>query len=364
VRFLHTADWQIGMRAAHAGAAAARVREERLAAGRRVVELAKERGAEFLVVAGDVFEDNAVERVLVQRTGDVLADFPGPVFLLPGNHDPFAPGSVWEHPVWSSHGNLRVLSEPEPVEVPGGALWPCPLFERRGGADPTAWVPPEGGEGIRIGVAHGSLEGIVVDDFPIPRDAAERRGLDYLALGHWHSFGTVADSAGAPRTAYAGTHETTKFGERDSGTCILVTVEGRGAAPEVERLESGGLAWIALDREIEAPDGLAALREEVEALADPDRTLLRVRISGLLFAEEEPELERLREVVASRFLHGRTEDEALRPAPEDESWVVDLPPGPVREAAGRLRALADGTEAGAAADALLLLYRLAREVGS
>ena len=35
MRFLHTADWQIGMKAAALGDAGARVREERLAAGRR-----------------------------------------------------------------------------------------------------------------------------------------------------------------------------------------------------------------------------------------------------------------------------------------------------------------------------------------
>jgi len=40
MRFLHTADWQIGMKAAAMGDAGARVREERLAAGRRVVEAA------------------------------------------------------------------------------------------------------------------------------------------------------------------------------------------------------------------------------------------------------------------------------------------------------------------------------------
>jgi hypothetical protein len=39
MRFLHTADWQIGMKAAALGDAGARVREERLVAGRRVVEL-------------------------------------------------------------------------------------------------------------------------------------------------------------------------------------------------------------------------------------------------------------------------------------------------------------------------------------
>ena len=65
MKFLHTADWQIGMKAQSVGEAGARVREERIAAGKRVVEAAHTNGAEFIVVAGDVFEDNAVDRVLV-----------------------------------------------------------------------------------------------------------------------------------------------------------------------------------------------------------------------------------------------------------------------------------------------------------
>lgn len=41
MKFIHTADWQIGMKAAALGDVGARVREERLAAGRRVIETAK-----------------------------------------------------------------------------------------------------------------------------------------------------------------------------------------------------------------------------------------------------------------------------------------------------------------------------------
>jgi len=84
MRFLHTADWQIGMKAAALGDAGARVREERLAAGRRVVETAKSHDVDFLLVAGDLFEDNAVDRVLVQKVVDILnsEEDPGDVVKL------------------------------------------------------------------------------------------------------------------------------------------------------------------------------------------------------------------------------------------------------------------------------------------
>lgn len=41
MKFLHTADWQLGMKAAHVGEVGARVREERFLAARRVVEILK-----------------------------------------------------------------------------------------------------------------------------------------------------------------------------------------------------------------------------------------------------------------------------------------------------------------------------------
>jgi DNA repair exonuclease SbcCD nuclease subunit len=72
VKFLHAADWQIGMKAIHVGAMGQRVRDERLAAARRVMLAAKNASAEFILVAGDTFEDNGVDRVLIQKVADIL----------------------------------------------------------------------------------------------------------------------------------------------------------------------------------------------------------------------------------------------------------------------------------------------------
>jgi len=223
VRFIHTADWQIGMKASALGAAGARVREERLAAGRRVVEVAGKHAVDFILVAGDTFEDNAVDRVLVQKVVDILNSFSGPVFVIPGNHDPLVPGSVWEHPAWKSAENVHVLKDEASVDVSGGVLFPCPVREKHSGRNPTAWIPAEVTGGIRIGLAHGTVEGVRQDepDYPISRDAAQRAGLDYLALGHWHSFTTYPGVDGTPHVAYSGTHETTRFGEREIMTAFV-----------------------------------------------------------------------------------------------------------------------------------------------
>ncbi len=117
VKFIHTADWQIGMKAAHVGAVGQTVRDERLEAARRVIEAATSHRADFIIVAGDTFEDNAVDRVSVQKVADILGSFSGPVYIISGNHDPLVPGSVWNHPAWPSHSNLHLLIRAEPLLV-------------------------------------------------------------------------------------------------------------------------------------------------------------------------------------------------------------------------------------------------------
>ncbi|MBN2021722.1 MAG: DNA repair exonuclease [Pirellulales bacterium] len=343
MRLLHTADWQIGMRAKHVGPRAERVRAERLAAARRAIDAANGQAVDFVLVAGDTFEDNAVDRVLVQQVADVLAGFAGPVYLIPGNHDPAEAGSVWDHPAWAAHANLHVLARPEPVDVPGGVLYPCPLHAKHSMDDPTRWIDATGEARIAIGLAHGHLEGIPQDqpEHPIARDAATRAGLDYLALGHWHSFKQMDT-----RTVYSGTHEPTGFGERDSGNVLVVEIDRRGATPRIEPIHTGGLEWLSWQESIREAGELAQVRQRIEKIVDHERTLLEIVLSGVFPAADRGELARIEELVAARFVAGRVDATALRLAPEDGAWAEALGAGPLREAARRLAEWADPDFAG------------------
>ncbi len=372
MKFLHTSDWQIGMSAAHVGEAGDRVRRERLRAAERVVAAARDANVEFLLLAGDTFEHNGVDRPSVQQVGDILAAAGRPVFLIPGNHDPLTPGSVWEHPVWQA-ADLHVLRAAEVVDVGSAKLFPCPLVEAHSRRDPTLWITPDDGNAIRIGVAHGSVEGAGEDlDYPIARNAAERAGLDYLALGHWHSYTAFADAQGTVRMAYSGTHETTKFGERESGDALILEIASHGAAPLIQPVRTGGLAWRDIVRDLRTAGQVDEVLSEIDGIERPDSALVRIRLTGIIFAADLPKLRQLRDIMDSnRFLFARMDDSGLRPAPEDAAWVDALPDGILREAALRLRELSDpafpgarpaSTTAETAANALIELYSLAQEV--
>lgn len=374
MRFAHTADWQIGMKAAHVGEAGSRVREKRFEAAGNVMDAASEFGAEFVLVAGDTFEDNGIDPVSVQKAADILGSFDGPVYIIPGNHDPFIPGSVWGHSSWRSYENIELLSEEEPVRVTGGWLFPCPVLEKYSLKDPTAWIDTGEREGIKIGMAHGNVEGQRMEEpeYPIPRDAAARLGLDYLALGHWHSYGSFAGADGADRMVYSGTHESTGFGERDSGNVALVEISGSGKEPLVKPQRTGVLEWIDIRKEIMGDGDLALVKKEIESIKDTANSLVRLILTGLLPFSEDQELTDIKAIIASRFLFGQVNDLALYAAHDDREALKEIPDGVMREAGGVLLEMADPGYAGERPDgagpevalaAFRQLYAIARKQG-
>jgi hypothetical protein len=171
-------------------------------------------------------------------------------------------------------------------------------------------------------------------------------------------------SDGAPVMAYSGTHETSKFGERDSGNVLIVEITSPGSPPTITPIHTGSLIWKSIDKEVREPGDLRCVREDIEAMKDASDTLIEVRLVGLLMAEERLEIERIQQILASRFLSGRMDVSCLRPSPDDDSWISALPPGIIRQAASRLRAIADSSEelSETAARALMDLYTIAGDV--
>jgi DNA repair exonuclease SbcCD nuclease subunit len=364
MKFLHTADWQVGMRAAQFGEKGERVRASRLESARRVVTAAATEKVDFLLLAGDVFEHNGIERLKIREVAKILGTAPCPTYIIPGNHDPLIAGSVWEDRVWSEQPNVHVLTEPAPVEAPGGLLYPCPVVAADSRDDPTAWIAART-DLIAVGMAHGSVENGAYGDvsLPIPRNAAQARGLDYLALGHYHSQISYADPDGRIRMAYSGTHESTSFGEHASGNVLIVDIPQRGAAPEIKIVATGCLEWISRREAIEHPGQIALLAEEFDRLPAPEQTLVECTLAGTLFGTEDEVLSRLVEIVEGRFLFGRIDVSGLLPDEVGPDWIERLPEGYLREAAQKLLASARSQPPDVAAAAGLRRFlRLWQEV--
>lgn len=144
MRFVATADWQLGMTAHYLDdEARPRFQQARLDAVRRIGEVARERGAEFVVVCGDVFESNQLDRSIVARTFEVLRSFTVPVVLLPGNHDPLDAASIYDSRAFRDRvpDHVHVLRDSAPYAVVEGVeIVGAPWFSKH----PTeiSWPTP------------------------------------------------------------------------------------------------------------------------------------------------------------------------------------------------------------------------------
>lgn len=351
MKFLHTADWHIGIKAAHLGGAGPWARAQRLRSARRVIDAANARGVDFVLVAGDTFDDNSVSPDAAAETAAILETSAAPVYVIPGNHDYLCPGSLWERPEFAGSGKIRLLADAEPVDIGPAVLYPCPIRERRGTADPTAWIPAAESPGgkPRVALAHGSVEGLPQDapDFPIPRGLADEKGLDYAALGHWHSFARY-ESGGACRMAYCGTHEATRFGRPGSGFADVVTINGRGAAPEIEQIAAAGLTWVDMEETVACGGDIRAVAESILGIGSGESTLVRVALSGVCAVDDVDALSELRAVGDSgRFLHFELDDAGLSllHGGAGTGWIAGIGEPLVRKTAERLAAAAAKTAA-------------------
>src|SRR6185437_10083706 len=112
MRFLHTADWQLGMtRHFLAGDAQPRYSAARRDAVAALGALAAEVGAEFVVVSGDVFEHNQLAPQVIGQSLEAMRAIGIPVYLLPGNHDPLDASSVYTSALFTAErpDNVTVL---------------------------------------------------------------------------------------------------------------------------------------------------------------------------------------------------------------------------------------------------------------
>jgi DNA repair exonuclease SbcCD nuclease subunit len=370
LKVLHTADWHLGHTFRQFDPEdGKKLARARLAAVDTILGLADQYDVHAVLCAGDVFDVpdpdphwwKGLAKAFARR-----AHWKRPLVLLPGNHDPLTRDSVYhdthqfraELPPW-----VHVVDRDDfCLDLPEQAVvLAAPCRSTAGDRDLALALPPRavGDVRIRIGLAHGStfdLEGYQTN-FPIARDAAEQRGLDYLAIGDTHGFREIPDGARVP-TVYPGTPEQTSFKEREAGHVALVTIRQHGHRARVQKERVARWRW----RE-ETVRSLA----ELEGLAQGDlaETVLRLRLDMRVDVREHQRVEAiLAELKGTVASHGRAgvfnvDRSALRVEASGAALPLEKTPEVIQDAASRLEAQAATNPI--AARALLLLHRVIRE---
>lgn len=369
VTFIHTSDFQLGMtRWFLSPSAQSRFDDDREEAVARLGELASETGAEFIVVAGDVFEHNSLNTSTLLRAKEVLKNLPVPVYLLPGNHDPLVADSIFFN---SFADNVHVIADSEPIEVrPGVHIVGAPYLSKRANYDlvrralePLEPLDRASGAVARIAVGHGQVESRAGEaeesdadtiDLAFVEDCIDCGVIDYLALGDTHSTASLGRTG---KVWFSGSPETTAFDdrERDSGNALVVRVEGE--AVDVEKRSVGRWAFRALDADVNSMDDVERFLAELEEMPGKTRTAVKYSLRGTLGLSAQARLEQglanLEEVFASLKPRERTMDLHLAPS-EDELSELSLS----GYAVDALSELLEDLENPTARDAANLLFRL------
>src|SRR5271163_1403499 len=382
MRFVHTADWQLGMtRYFLAGEAQPQYSAARRDAVAGLGSLAVQVGAEFVVVAGDVFEDNQLAPKIISRSLEAMRAIGIPVYLLPGNHDPLDASSVYTSALFTAEcpDNVVVLDRAGVHQVrPGLEIVAAPWRSKAPTNDLVAEVladlPPA--PVTRVLVAHGGVD-VLDPDRDKPSlirlagldDALARGALHYVALGDKHSLTQVG---GGGRVWYSGSPEVTNFDDIESnpGHVLVVDIDEtdpRRAATVTAR-HVGHWRFFTLRRQVDSSRDIADLDLNLDQMTDKDRTVVRLALTGSLRVTDRAALDACLDRYARLFADLRTWDShtdlAVIPAAAE---FTDLGIGGFAAAAvDELVATARNGDAQSAVDAqaaLALLLRLSAATG-
>ncbi|MBT4124937.1 MAG: DNA repair exonuclease [Chloroflexi bacterium] len=239
-RFVHAADLHIDSPFAGVGDAdnrvATRLREATYEAFQNLVDLCINQNADFLVIAGDVYDgaDRSVRAQLRFRNGlEKLAQAGIQSFVVHGNHDPLDG--------WQSS-----ISWPEGVHI-FGATPEWKNFEKNGEVVAavqgmsyptrevtdnlaTQFAPPESGNLFAIGLLHANVGANAAHPnyAPCTVEDLSASGIDYWALGHVHTRQTLKRAA--PVIAYPGNTQGRHPNETGARGALVVDVDPSGAS--------------------------------------------------------------------------------------------------------------------------------------
>lgn len=367
VSLLHTADWQIGAAFGQFDADDAPfLASARIESVKTLASLASERQLDVVVVTGDVFDQQTVQDAVIRRLFNAMEAYAGRWVLLAGNHDAALVQSVWTRAsrLRCIPPNVTVVLEQKTIliEELKLALLCAPLTQRHTYGDTTEFFDaeetPDGF--LRVGLAHGSVQGYLPDDIdsanPIAANRAQTARLDYLALGDWH--GALSINA---RTWYSGTHEQDRFKTNDPGYALVVTLTESGAEPVVSRERIGKYTWHRWEKNIAVSTDANLLADELATLDESN--VLRVTVTGTADMRTTTAIALALEQCRAKVRALRSDMTGLTVLPSEEE-ISDLSAqgGYVAAAVARLKDLqSDPVQSNVASEALMILAQIQRD---
>jgi len=375
LRLLHTADVHLGARYADLGDRAAAQRERQFAAFEAAVDLALKEQVDAVLIAGDLFDSNVQPRRSVERVAAELRRLQEArirTVVIPGTHDVYDRASIYRAYDLPAMAGCRPGEDLVTVLTPerGSVRFEGLDLAVHGPVFATKRAPHSPLDGFRtdvagdatwhVGLIHGSIaipgktDG---DEVVITVDEIGASGLDYLALGHWHS--TQQGRAGATTWAYAGAPEPVALDQDRAGNVLLVSLEPGpdGRRVTVEERPVGRTRFERTEVDAATIGSQPALVTALLQSASPD-LVLDVRVVGVRPDDLDLVSEEVEAALAPSFMKVRVRDRSLAALPDGPIPSADTIAGAfIRDLEVRIaqqEAAGDVAEASELRDALRL----------
>ncbi len=359
MRLIHSSDLQIGKVFMYfEPEVAVLLQDARQAAVRTLGDLAMKHGASTVLLAGDIYDKQQLSPQTLAKPIEGMRQFPKVIWhLMPGNHDHVRENGLWDRLARTNlPENVRLHTSPGAVKIMDDDgtpvfLLPAPLPHIANVDDLTGYMDkeatPEGA--IRIGMAHGSIQGFGSDgeasNYVAPT-RADTAGLAYLAMGDWHRQVQIND-----RVWYSGTPEPDLFKRPpgssgtlcNGGSALVVDIAGARAAPTILPVEVGRYRWHQVMKTLTEDSQIDLLEAELRAL-EPDlsKVVLDLQVTGTLsLAGRKRFEERIIHGIGAAVCATRWQDGGLVLEPTEADMDDIDRSGFVRVAADRLKAMAD-----------------------
>lgn len=266
----------------------------------RIVDEALRRKADALLIGGDLYESERARTQTMRFLCEQFARFGRPVFVAPGNHDPWSPSALLARGDLPS--NVRVFDEAAWRAYPLGEAATLYGF----GHTPAEPGRPFAGarfdrSGVRIALVHGSDEERCPPNkratAPFRPDEIAASGATVALCGHYHGGYAVARRDGTPLLVYPGSPEPIKFGERGTHGATIVTIDG--TIVTLEPYETSQTRLVELTCDLSGATNEHAVFGRVETSLDGcgSRDYVRLRLIGLVAPQTRVEAD----LVAERF---------------------------------------------------------------
>jgi DNA repair protein SbcD/Mre11 len=308
ITIYHAADLHLGLKfSKKSDAVRSRLIQDRFDALKNIIDAANKDRAQFLVIAGDLFDSVQVGvQETINPAANLLGTFQGEaVLVLPGNHDFYEAnqGNEAALTLWTrfnraaaNHPKIHVFTEPSVLSYEIGDekinFFPGLCTSKHSPQHAIGWISDvaKDSTALNIGVAHGNVDGYGLDSegryFNMTEADLSATGLDFALLGHIHvPYPTQTPVLSKPVFFMPGTTAQSAMGRKGKGSFWKIECNGKlfqraelKVSSEIEHID-----WS--NKVVHSMTDVNQLLSDIAGL-DQKNSLLRLRVSGRLTSDE------------------------------------------------------------------------------